>query len=99
MEQHLLEYLENAHKRSSCHKTELLQSDVCGCFYCLKVFKPTDISEWTKAYDFEEQTAFCPFCRIDSVIGDKSGFPVSDKNFLNTMHTYYFNFSPDSDNN
>ena len=41
------------------------------------VFKPADILEWTD----DDQTALCPNCGIDSVIGDKSGYPVTDLDF------------------
>ena len=34
-------------------------------------------------------TALCPFCCIDSVIGDSSGFPITGK-FLQEMHKRYF---------
>ena len=51
--------------------------------YC---FKPADILEWTD----DDQTALCPNCGIDSVIGDKSGYPVTDLDFLKQMHTYWF---------
>ena len=95
--QNLKEYLDTAHKHSIYHKNELLQSDICGCFYCLRIFDPEEITDWTDTHNLKEHTALCPFCGIDSVIGEKSGFPVSDKIFLNTMHTYFFKFSPDSE--
>lgn len=95
--QKLKEYLDTAHKHSIRHKTELSLSNVCGCFYYLRIFDPGVITDWTGTYNLKEHTALCPFCGIDSVISDKSGFPVSDKNFLNTMHTYFFNLSPDSE--
>jgi hypothetical protein len=31
----------------------------------------------------------CPRCDIDSVLGDRSGFPVSAE-FLDEMHRYWF---------
>jgi hypothetical protein len=37
----------------------------------------------------EEKMAFCPYCGIDSVIGSKSGFPIT-KIFLEAMHKYWF---------
>jgi hypothetical protein len=31
----------------------------------------------------------CPRCGIDSVLGDRSGFPISAE-FLGEMHRYWF---------
>lgn len=46
-------------------------SKKCWCYYCLKQFSSDKITEW---WDEDEngvgQTAVCPFCHIDSVIGD-----------------------------
>ena len=37
----------------------------------------------------EEQTALCPKCEIDSVIGSASEFPIT-KDFLERMHAHWF---------
>lgn len=84
------DYLEAAHKHSIFHKNEISQSDLCGCFYCGGIFKPTEIIEWVDEDNPKGQTALCPICGIDAVIGDKSAFPITDKNFLNEMHFLYF---------
>jgi len=83
--------LASAHKRSIFHKKEILGSKICGCFYCIKIFDPSEIKEWVDKDKSEENTtALCPFCGIDSVIGDKSGFPVADYTFLKEMNAKYF---------
>ena len=82
--------LEAAHKHSIFNKNEILNSDICGCFYCLKTFKPTEIIEWTDEDNPKGETAQCPFCAIDSVLGDKSGFPVDNIDFLVQMRSFYF---------
>jgi hypothetical protein len=74
-----------AHKRSSCHRSELLASTSCGCFYCLAIFLPSAICDWTD----EGETALCPECGIDSVIGDASGYAV-DKEMLGRMKKHWF---------
>ena len=84
------DYLKVAHKHSSLHKKEVLQSDLCGCFYCLKTFKSDEIAEWIDTDNSKDETALCPLCGIDSVIGDKSGLPVTDAIFLNDMNSLYF---------
>jgi hypothetical protein len=86
----LPEAIKAAHKHSSIHRKEIEGSESCGCFYCFKIFTSSDIKEWI---DEDEtgvgQTARCPFCTIDSVIGSRSGYPIRD-DFLEQMHRYWF---------
>lgn len=79
-----------AHKHSSFHLKEIQSSECCGCFYCLTTFQPTDITEWIEEQEGKELTAICPNCGIDSVIGSKSGYPITDKDFLSKMCDYWF---------
>jgi hypothetical protein len=62
---------------------------MCGCFYCCAVFTPERIVDWTDELGGEGQTALCPVCGIDSVIGDRSGFPISPE-FLQRMKRHWF---------
>jgi hypothetical protein len=73
-----------AHSHADRHRDELLASELCGCFYCLRTFPPGAIWEW-----LANETAFCPFCRIDSVIGSASGFPITE-DFLRRMYVRWF---------
>jgi len=66
-----------------------MASLVCGCFYCCAVFPPGGIDEWVDEQDGEGQTALCPRCGIDSVIGDRAGFPITPE-FLGRMNEYWF---------
>lgn len=77
-----------AHKHSSHNKEEIKNSKSCGCFYCLRIFKPSEITQWgyvVQPKDF----AVCPYCETDSVIGDASGYPVTEE-FLKAMHKHWF---------
>lgn len=74
-----------AHKHSSNHRAEILASQECSCFYCLKQFTPDDITTWVN----DGQCAICPKCGIDAVIGDQAGYSL-DKPFLQMMHKYWF---------
>src|SRR5688572_5370679 len=68
-----------AHAHSSNHRAEILDSSVCGCFYCLATFPPVEIQDWVdEDSGGQGQTALCPRCGIDSVIGGRSGFPISE---------------------
>ena len=78
-----------AHRFSIRHRMQILASDSCGCFYCLSIFEPSAIVDWC---DFESnvgQTARCPNCAIDSVIGSASGYPVTSE-FLLAMKKHWF---------
>jgi hypothetical protein len=78
-----------AHKHSSNHREEIQNSEICGCFYCLAIFRPQAIEEWIDEKDGIGQTALCPMCGIDSVIGSRSGFPINQP-FLQKMHQEWF---------
>lgn len=75
-----------AHEFSSHHKEQLLKEHKCGCFYCLEIFDPKEIVEWV---DVKSDIALCPYCEIDSVIGESSGYPIT-KEFLKKMKDYWF---------
>jgi predicted RNA-binding Zn-ribbon protein involved in translation (DUF1610 family) len=74
-----------AHKNSSQHRGAILSSARCGCFYCLAIFSPAEVERWVD----EEQTALCPRCGIDSVIGSSAVYRLVVA-FLRRMHDYWF---------
>ena len=78
-----------AHRHSIRHRDEVLRSEQCGCFYCLAVFLPSSIVEWCDTVSGVGQTALCPHCGIDSVIGSAAGFPLT-QDFLTRMKQYWF---------
>jgi hypothetical protein len=84
-------HIRAAHDRSSNHRAEVLASDVCACFSCLETFSPEAISEWvdTPTDEGEGETALCPMCGIDAVLGSSSGLPI-DGDFLKEMQLYWF---------
>ncbi len=75
-----------AHRHSSNNRQEILRSEMCGCFYCLKTFLPSAIEDWI---DDDTGTALCPHCGIDSVLGAAAGFPLTGE-FLKAMHREWF---------
>ena len=84
------DYIE-AHKFSNNHMEKLRQDSVCGCFYCSRIFDPAEIEEWLIADNpcDKDGTAVCPYCGIDSVIGESSGYPIT-REFMEAMHSYWF---------
>lgn len=78
-----------AHDHSSNHRAEFAGSAICGCFCCCATFPPEQIEDWVHEVNGEGQTALCPKCGIDAVIGDRAGFGVS-REFLNRMKLHWF---------
>ena len=74
----------DAHKYCEKNKEMLSNDKKCGCFYCLKIFNSKEISDW-----LEDGTALCPYCLVDSVIGESSNYPIT-KEFLEKMQKYWF---------
>jgi hypothetical protein len=83
--------LKAAHKHSIFNKVEVLKSKLCGCFYCLAIFAPAEIKEWTDEENTKGMTALCPYCGIDAVVGENSGYPINNENFLKAMNERWFN--------
>lgn len=79
-----------AHRHSALHSAELERSDLCGCLHCTATFLPGAIGKWIDDRNAPEgrtgETALCPKCGIDSVIGSASGYPITDE-FLAAMKT------------
>lgn len=76
-----------AHKLSSNNKTLILNSEYCGCFYCIKIFNYNDIDEWILGS--VDDTALCPYCQVDSVIPSSQLYQL-DILFLEKMYEVWF---------
>jgi hypothetical protein len=74
-----------AHKHSANHREEILDSSYCGCFYCLAMYSPRRIKEWTD----DGKTAVCPECGTDAVLGSASGYPIEEE-FLRKLNLLWF---------
>ena len=81
-----------AYNWSSYHHVNLMESKLCGCFHCLEVFPPHEIEEWIH----DGETALCPRCGVDSVIGSASGYSIK-REFLAKMHNHWFLLMPTPD--
>ena len=80
-----------AHAKSNNNKPELEWNELCGCFSCVKIFRSSEINDWI-IHDNPSDwrgTALCPYCGIDSVIGESSGYPITEE-FLAAMNRYWF---------
>jgi hypothetical protein len=67
------------------HRAEIEASPRCGCFFCFRTFANASIKNWID----KDQTALCPSCGVDAVIGSASNHRLDDV-FLRRMHTHFF---------
>lgn len=77
----------NAHRFCDNNKQALQKDRICGCFYCLNIFSPSEITNYVEIGTLG--SALCPYCDIDSVIGESSGYPIT-REFLQQMKEYWF---------
>lgn len=73
--------INTAAKFAMHNKDELKLAQTCGCYYCLAIFDPKEIKEWTDDGD----TALCPYCQVDAVLAGEC-----DREKLQQMHKYWF---------
>lgn len=77
--------LKVAHQLSSNHRVAIESSSKCACFYCEGSFPPSEIAEWIDT----GQTAICPKCGIDAVLGDSQPLDLTPE-FLAEMNVAWF---------
>ena len=85
-----------AYQQATNNRATVERSTACGCFYCMHVFAPHEITAWA-GLDISRiddphasaDTAVCPRCGSESVIGDHSGYAISPT-FLSQMHEAWF---------
>ena len=78
--------LKLAHDASFRNREQIERSKQCGCFSCCRIFPASEVTDYVSP---EEPTAVCPYCHIDSVIGDASDYPVTEE-FLKEMNKRWF---------
>lgn len=86
-----------AYRYTTNNWAQIGASRLCGCCSCVQIFPAEEVVAWTgldmhnmndpKAVD--AQTALCPRCGTEAVIGDKSGFPIH-ASFLIRMNEAWF---------
>lgn len=87
--------LKSIHRYSSYHRERLAKSDRAGCFYCLTMFDPREITDWVDGQQPETGraedgvTAICPRCGIDAVLPAGGPFALDDQ-LLDEMHQHFF---------
>ena len=71
-----------AEKFSQNNRESLSKSSQCGCYHCEHIFLPNEVKEW------DGDTALCPQCQFDAVIGDhdRTVTPI----VLKSLRSYWF---------
>ena len=77
------EYIREAHKQITSNESEIRGSKFCVCLSCSSTFSPNEITEWIP--DVNGNTAMCPNCHTDTVIGSASGYPIDKKDFIDAV--------------
>lgn len=80
----LIDKIKQLSKYSMRNKVYVENSNMCACYYCLNNFEPKEVVDWID----EKETALCPKCGIDSVIGDSVS--QIDRDFLKKANDYWF---------
>lgn len=69
------------------NKPTLLKSKIASCYCCLETFPVTEITEYV---DMDDDTALCPMCGIDAVLGDATNLPICDIEYLKAINRFAF---------
>lgn len=76
---------DNIHSHSIRNREEIERSCLCGCFSCIRIFEKEDIED----YIDDGLTALCPYCQVDTVIGDACGLELS-VDLLSSLNKKWF---------
>ena len=85
------EYLREVHHKSFGNKEIIDKSNTCGCFFCERLFDAIEVTDENYMTEVSGvKTAVCPYCGIDSVLGDGDGTEITE-GILKDMYEAYFN--------
>jgi hypothetical protein len=72
------------HRHTRANRNELEASEACGCIACERIYFPSEIVNWLGG-----ETALCPHCGVDAVVGSASGIPITP-GVLKRAHERWF---------
>lgn len=87
----------SAHRYTTHNWAQIEASKLCGCCSCMQIFPREEVVAWTglDMHNMDDpeavnrQTALCPRCGVEAVLGDQSGFPINT-GFLGRMSEAWF---------
>ncbi|MPM72448.1 hypothetical protein SDC9_119424 [bioreactor metagenome] len=85
-------YIKKAHDATLYNEHHIEQSSICTCFYCGYRFNPKEeeLLQWLDETSIKGRTLACPMCLVDCILGDDSGFPVTNLDFINACTEEWF---------
>ena len=75
------------HSHTIRNRKEIDQSEYCHCISCIKSYPSPIVKDFIK--DGDGETALCPYCGIDSVIGDFCGLVINQE-ILTALNNRWF---------
>lgn len=82
------EELSEIHTHCTANREEIEASSRCACLYCQEVYRATEVNDFIVEPSLKE-TALCPRCGANAVIGDATGIPFY-KELIRKLHQRYF---------
>lgn len=83
--------IKGAVSKSRNNREALKNSGLCGCYYCEETYPPTEITEWVdEDKEGVGQTALCPQCHIDSVLGNSQGIDLSPESLKRLRRAWFW---------
>ena len=79
------EEMKGIHSHTMRNRKEIEASYNCVCISCCEIFYASKVED----YIDEGETALCPICGIDAVIGDCTGISM-DSNTLSELNKEFF---------
>lgn len=79
------EEIKRLHSHTLRNRKEIEASDNCVCISCCEIFHASKVED----YIDKGETALCPICGIDAVIGDCTGISM-DSATLKELHKEFF---------
>lgn len=89
-------FLYITHKRSFHNEQEIKRSVSCICFHCERWFYSRQVTKWCDNDNVGNRTARCPYCDVDSVLGDAEDEIYISPEVKKLMHIQFFGDSIDS---
>ena len=81
------ELSDSYHSHTIRNRQEIDQSEYCHCISCCKTYPSAIVMNFIK--DGEGETAMCPNCGIDAVIGDACGLEINQE-ILTALNKRWF---------
>lgn len=77
--------LKQVHDHSFKNRAEIARSLICYCIHCEEASASGQVKEWVD----DGETALCPKCGVDALIGNAAGYEMTEP-LLKEMHDFYF---------